>query len=222
MWTETSIKSQNIRPIAVRPIAGRALNQLPPEDVTQLLLDWCEGDRGALSRLMPLVYDELHRQAERYMRRERPDHTLQPTALVHETFLQLVDQSRIQWQNRAQFFGVAAQLMRRIVLKYARRQRTNKRWGQVIRVPFDDEVAATEKTAADLIALDEALERLTSFDPRQGRIMELRYFGGLTVEEAASCLDLSTATVKRETRIARAWLQREMTRTSTLAAGPQE
>ena len=198
------------------------MSEFPPRDVTQLLLDWCDGDHAALSRLMPLVYDELHRQAERAMRRERPDHTLQPTALVHETFLQLVDQNRIQWQNRAQFFGVAAQLMRRIVLKYARRQRTSKRWGQVIRVPFDDALASTEKSAADLIALDEALERLSSFDPRQSRIMELRYFGGLTVEEAATCLDLSTATVKRETRIARAWLQREMTRTGDAEVRPAE
>jgi RNA polymerase sigma factor (TIGR02999 family) len=179
-------------------------------DVTQLLLDWCHGDREALDELMPLVYDELHRQAERFMRRERRDHTLQPTALVHETFLRLVDQNRVEWRNRAQFFGVAAQLMRRIVLKHARRRGAGKRGGEAVRVSLDEAERAGEKSAADLLALDEALTRLAAIDPRQGRIVELRYFGGLTVEEAAACLDLSTATVKREARLARAWLQREM------------
>ncbi|MCP3963876.1 MAG: sigma-70 family RNA polymerase sigma factor [bacterium] len=183
-----------------------------PTDVTRLLLDWCSGDEQALAQLMPLVYDELHRRAESYMRRERKDHTLQPTALVHEAFLQLIDQNRVRWQNRTQFFAVAAQLMRRIVLKHARSHRADKRGGKSIKVTFDEAAVTTEKTAADLVALDEALDRLTSFDPRQGRIVELRYFGGLTVEEVAECLELSTATVKRETRIARAWLQREMTR----------
>ncbi len=179
-------------------------------DVTQLLLDWCNGDSAALADLMPLVYDELHRQAERYMRRERHDHTLQPTALVHETYLQLVEQNRVQWQNRAQFFGVASQMMRRIVLKHARRHNTEKRGGQVVRIPLDDSQIPAEDRAAEVIALDEALERLTTFDPRQARIVELRYFGGLTIEETAACLELSTATVKREARIARAWLEAEM------------
>ncbi|MEM7356287.1 MAG: sigma-70 family RNA polymerase sigma factor [Acidobacteriota bacterium] len=188
------------------------MKQPPSREVTELLLDWCDGSPEALSRLMPLVYDELHQQAERFMRRERQDHTLQPTALVHETFLHLVDQSRIQWQNRAQFFGVAAQLMRRIVLKYARRQHADKRGGKAIRVPLDEGLVAAEKSTADLIALDEVLDRLAELDPRQGQIMELRYFGGLTVEEVAVCLELSTATVKRETRIARAWLLREINR----------
>lgn len=185
--------------------------QSPSSDVTQLLLDWCSGDQAALEQLMPLVYDELHRRAERYMRRERQDHTLQPTALVHEAFLQLVDQNRVQWQNRAQFFGVAAKLMRRIVLKHARSHRTDKRGGNAIRVPLDEAEVAVEKSAADLVALDEALNRLAAFDERQSRIVELRYFGGLTIDEVATCLELSTATVKREARIARAWLQREMT-----------
>ncbi len=194
------------------------MNLQPSREVTQLLLDWCDGDRAALSQLMPLVYDELHEQAERFMRRERRDHTLQPTALVHETFLHLIDQSRIQWQNRAQFFGVAAQLMRRVVLKYARRQHADKRWGNAIRVPLNDGLASIDNSVADLFALDEVLTRLAELDPRQGQIMELRYFGGLTVEEVASCLELSTATVKRETRIARAWLQREMTRRQPMEA----
>ena len=194
------------------------MNQQPSQEVTQLLLDWCDGDRAALSQLMPLVYDELHEQAERYMRHERRDHTLQPTALVHETFLHLIDQSRIQWQNRAQFFGVAAQLMRRVVLKHARRQHANKRWGKAIRVPLNDGLASIDNSLADLFALDEVLTRLAEFDPRQSQIMELRYFGGLTVDEVAACLELSTATVKRETRIARAWMQREMTRRQPMEA----
>jgi len=184
------------------------------DDVTQLLLEWCGGDQDALERLVPLVYAELHLQAERAMRRERADHTLQPTALVHETFLQLVDQRRIQWQNRAQFFGVAAQLMRRIVLKYARSRRAAKRGGDAVRVPLDEGVAAAgalaEARAAEIIALDEALERLAAIDPRQSRIVELRYFGGLTVEETAEVMELSTATIKREARFARAWLQRDL------------
>ena len=146
------------------------------------------------------------------MRRERRNHTLQPTALVHETFLQLVDQNRVQWSNRAQFFGVAAQMMRRVVLKYARSEKAAKRGGGVIKVPIDEALDRAEMRAPDLIALDEALTRLTSFDPRQGSIVEMRYFGGLTIEEVAECLALSTATVKREARIARAWLQREMVR----------
>lgn len=180
-------------------------------DVTRLLLDWCEGDAQALAELMPLVYDQLHSQAERTMRREREDHTLQPTALVHEAFLQLIDQERIQWRNRAQFFGVAAQLMRRIVLKHARRHKTAKRGGQTIRVPLDESMVPGTDHAADVLALDEALTRLSVFDPRQGRIVELRYFGGMTIEEVAEFMTLSTATVKRETRIAQAWLHREMT-----------
>lgn len=178
-----------------------------PEDVTQLLLDWCGGDQDALQRLMPLVYSELHLQAERAMRKERSDHTLQPTALVHETFLQLVDQERIHWRNRAQFFGVACQLMRRIVLKYARHHNTAKRGGGAVRVPLDEGAVAADHKAAELIALDDALERLAAMDRRQSRIIELRYFGGLTIDETAEVLDLSTATVKREARFARAWLQ---------------
>ncbi len=185
------------------------------KDVTQLLIDWRDGDSEALETLMPLVYDELRRQAERAMRRERHDHTLQPTALVHETYLQLVDQNRVRWQNRAQFFGVAAGLMRRIMLKHARSHNTEKRGGRVRRVPIDlatkTDLVAADQSAAELIALDEALERLATFDPRQSKILELRHFGGLTIEEAAVCLDVSPATVKREARSAQAWLKRELT-----------
>jgi RNA polymerase sigma factor (TIGR02999 family) len=181
------------------------------KDVTQLLLDWRDGDQEALATLMPLVYDELRRQAERYMRRERRDHTLQPTALVHETYLQLVDQNRVRWQSRAQFFGVAARLMRRIVLKHARSHNAKKRGGQAKKIPLDDDLAGVQKDAAELIALDEALDRLATFDPRQSKILELRHFGGLTIEEAAVCLEVSPATVKREARLAQAWLKRELT-----------
>lgn len=181
------------------------------QPVTQLLLNWCDGDEAALEQLMPMVYDELHRQAERAMHGERHEHTLQPTALVHEAFLQLVDQDRVQWRNRAQFFGVAALLMRRIVLKYARWHNANKRGGRTVRVALDEAETTPEERATDLLALDEALIDLESFDPRQSRIVELRYFGGLTIDEVAVCLDVSPATVKREMRIARAWLQRAMT-----------
>ncbi len=184
--------------------------QAPSKDVTQLLLDWRDGDQEALSSLLPLVYDELRRQAGRYMRRERQDHTLQPTALVHEAYLQLVDQNRVRWRSRAQFFGVAAELMRRIVLKHARSHNTEKRGGQAKRVPLQDNLAV-EKSAAELIALDEALERLAAFDPRQSKILELRHFGGLTIDEVAVFLDVSPATIKREARLAQAWLKRELT-----------
>lgn len=189
-------------------------------EVTQLLVDWGEGSAQALDDLIPLVYDELHRQARRSMWRERRDHTLQPTALVHETFLQLVDQNRVLWQNRAQFFGIAAQLMRRIVLKHARRHNTEKRGGHAIKIPLDDTVVAVQRRAADLLALDEALERLQALDARQARIVELRYYGGLTIEEAAEVVGVSTATIKREARLARAWLQREMTKSVAGEAEP--
>lgn len=187
------------------------MSQTSSKDVTQLLLDWRAGDLEALATLMPLVYDELRRQAERYMRRERRDHTLQPTALVHETYLQLVDQNRVRWQGRAQFFGVASELMRRIMLKHARSHNTEKRGGQARRVPLEDDLAAVEKSADEIIALDEALKRLATFDARQSKILELRHFGGLTIEEAAECLDVSPATVKREARLGQAWLKRELT-----------
>ena len=185
-----------------------------------MLLDWRDGDQEALSSLMPLVYDELRRQADRYMRRERQDHTLQPTALVHETYLQLVDQNRVRWRSRAQFFGVAAELMRRIVLKHARSHNTEKRGGQAKRVPIEnDDMAVADQSAAELIALDEALERLAQFDPRQSKILELRHFGGLTIDEAAACLDVSPATVKREARLAHAWLKRELAPPHTTVPG---
>lgn len=200
------------------PTAPFALGKPPAEvrkghmarDVTQLLIDWNNGDRQALDRLMPMVYDELHRQAERYMRRERREHTLQPTALVNEAFLQLIDQTRVRWQSRTHFFGVAAQLMRRVMMLHARSQRAAKRGANVPRVPFEDTFMITDDRAADLVELDDALGALEAFDPRLARIVELKFFGGLTVEEMAEVLDLSTATVKREWRTARAWLLSEV------------
>ncbi|MEM8998524.1 MAG: sigma-70 family RNA polymerase sigma factor, partial [Acidobacteriota bacterium] len=193
---------------------GTAAASAAAHDVTTLLIEWCDGDEKALEQLMPLVYGELLSQARRALRRERPDHTLQPTALVHEAFLQLIDQNRVRWQNRAHFFGVSARLMRRVMLKYARQRQATKRGGGVRAETLDgDQIADIdigERRAAELIALDEALTALEALDPRQGAVVELRYFGGLTVEEAAEYLKISTATVKRETRLARAWLQSQL------------
>ena len=182
------------------------------KDVTQLLVDWSRGDPGALDSLLPLVYDELYRLAEHYMRRERFDHTLQPTALVNEAYLRLVDQTRVRWRNRAHFIGVAAQLMRRVTVKHAERHRAAKRGGGVLKVPFDEAATATKASEEDVIALDEAMERLRELDPRQSRIVELRFFGGLTGREMAEVLGVSPSTIDREWRLARAWLRRELRR----------
>ena len=184
-----------------------------PSDVTDLLRRWHEGDREALERLMPLVYQELHRIASRYLRHERPGHTLQSTALVHEAYVKLVDQRRVDWQNRAQFFGLAAQAMRRILVDHARARSREKRGSGAPLVALDavQPVAAESNVhPADAIALDRALEKLETFDPGQARIVELRFFGGLTVEETADILGTSPSTVKREWTLARAWLYREL------------
>ncbi len=176
------------------------------EDVTQLLIDWNEGDQGALGDLVPLVYDELHRLAESHMRRERQNHTLQPTALVNEAYMQLVDQTRVKWKNRQQFFAVSATLMRRIVLKHARRHGAQKRGGGVSPVQAEDDLLVSPEKASHIVAVDEALQALEKIDPRQAKVVELRFFCGFTIEETASTLDLSPATVKREWTMARAWL----------------
>lgn len=181
------------------------------DDVTRLLLAWCEGDQQALAELMPLIYDELHRLAEHAMRRERSDHTLQPTALVHETFLRLVDQRRVRWRNRAHFIGVSAQLMRRVTVKHAERHRTAKRGGGARRISFDEALASGTATEDHILALDEALERLRELDQRQSQIVELRFFGGLNGQEIAEFLGISRRTVDREWRLARTWLKRELT-----------
>jgi RNA polymerase sigma factor (TIGR02999 family) len=182
------------------------------KDVTRLLLDWSAGDRAALDQVMPLVYDELRRLAGQYLRRQRPGHTLQPTALVHEAYIRLVDQSHVQWQNRAHFFGMAAQVMRRILVDHARRHQAAKRGSGARTVALDDAVSFSKERQVDLVALDDALTGLATFDPQQCRIVELRFFGGLTIEETAEVLGLSPATVKREWNMAKTWLHKQVRR----------
>ena len=178
--------------------------------VTQLLLDWGDGNQEALDDLMPMVYEELRLMAHRQLRGERAGHTLNTTALVHEAYFKLVDQNRVEWQNRAHFFGIAAQAMRRILLMYARARHRQKRGGGQEPLPLDDVIALTDARAEALIDLDDTLTRLENIDERLVRIVECRYFGGLTIEETAQALDLSPATIKREWRAARAWLQRAL------------
>ncbi len=182
-----------------------------PSDVTQLLVNWNNGDQAALDELLPLVNDELRRLARNYLRRENPGHTLQPTALVNEAYLRLIDQKQVQWQNRAHFFGIAAQLMRRILVDHARRHAYAKRGGGAMQVSFDEGMAVTEAKAAELLAVHEALEKLSAMDPRKGRIVELRFFGGLNLDETAEILEISSPTVQREWRATKAWLHRILT-----------
>ena len=179
-------------------------------EVTEILHDWSAGDGAAKERLFPLVYDELRRQARGFLSKERADHTLQPTALVHEAYLKLVDQTRVSWQNRAHFFGIASQLMRRIVIDHARAHASGKRGGAAIRLSLDDVRIPPEERAAGLIALDEALKDLAQFDERKSQIVEMRFFGGLTDEEIAEVLQISTRTVLRDWKTARLWLYREL------------
>ena len=180
-------------------------------EVTQLLVEWGNGDQAALDKLLPLVNAELRQLAKRYMRRESPGHTLQTSALVNEAYLRLVDQKNVQWQNRAHFLGIAAQLMRRILIDHARKAQYAKRGGGALRVSLDETAAVTEAKAAELLAVDEALEKLTAMDARKGRLVELRFFGGMTEEETAEVLGVSVPTVQREWRAAKAWLHRMLT-----------
>jgi RNA polymerase sigma-70 factor, ECF subfamily len=180
------------------------------KSITRLLKEGSRGDKGALDELLPLVYQELRRLAEAYMSRERDNHTLQPTALVHEAYLRLIDQKSVDWQNRAQFFGLAAQMMRRILITHAQTRRRLKRGGPEERLSLDEAVSFFTERDVDLAALDEALSRLESFDPQQGRMVELRFFGGLSVEETAAVMGISPATVKREWATAKLWLKREL------------
>jgi RNA polymerase sigma factor (TIGR02999 family) len=185
---------------------------IAPEGVTQLLKDWNEGDQSALDRLMPLVHAELRRLANNYLRRERANHTLQPTALVNEAYLKLVDQKNARWQNRAQFFGVAAQLMRRILVDHARLHRAEKRGGSdQQRLSLTNIERTTDTPDIDLLALHEALNELAEVDPQQSRIVELKFFGGLSIEETAEVLSVGHATVERDWKMARAWLRRKLT-----------
>jgi len=183
----------------------------PSHSTSRLLRAWGRGDLQARDDLLPLVYRELRRQAAGYLRHERADHTLQPTALVHEAYLRLAGQERIAWQNRAQFFGVAAQMMRRILVDHARGRRAAKRPGAAIKVAFDERAGAIQPRDCELLALDEALNELTTIDPRLGRIVELRYFGGLSEQEVANVLATSRSTITREWQTARTWLYRRMT-----------
>ncbi len=182
------------------------------EEISDLLIAWGNGDRAALDQLMPLVYDELRRLAHHYLGRERLGHTLQTSALVNEVYLKLVNERAMQWQNRAHFFAVAANLMRIILVDYARRRNYAKRGGGAQRVSFDEALAVSDEQTADLLALDDALRALAAQDARKSQVAELRFFGGLSVEETAEVLKVSPVTVMREWRLAKAWLHRELSR----------
>ena len=180
-------------------------------DITQLLIQWRAGNEAALEQLMPLVYDELRRVARRSMRRERSDHTLQTTALVNEAYLRIVKASQVDWRDRAHFFAIAAQLMRRVLVDEARKRNFQKRGGHATRVALDDDLAPTQQRELDLLELNEALNRLAQFAPRKCQVVELRFFGGLSIDETGEALDVSTDIVKREWRTAKLWLWRELT-----------
>jgi RNA polymerase sigma factor (TIGR02999 family) len=182
----------------------------PRSDATELLLAWSNGDQSAFDKLVPLVYQELRVLAQRYMRHERPDNTLQATALVNEAYARLIDVNRIQWQNRAHFLAVAAQTMRRILVEFARHRRRQKRGGDAVRVTIDDAMEIAQDKDADLVALSDALSALATFDPRMSQAVELRFFGGLSVQETADVLKVSPETVMRDWKTAKAWLLREL------------
>jgi RNA polymerase sigma factor (TIGR02999 family) len=182
----------------------------PHNEITQLLLRWSRGDQAALNQLMPIVYDELYKLAQGYLRRERPDHTLQPTALINEAYLRLVKQDFPEWQSRRHFYGVAAQLMRQILVDYARSHAADKRGGGWQILSLDESLTFSDEKAAEFVALDDALLALAKFDRRKVRIIELRYFGGLSLEETAAELGISITTIGDEMRLARAWLRREL------------
>jgi RNA polymerase sigma-70 factor, ECF subfamily len=187
------------------------MTTLSPQGVTELLLEWRQGDSAALDKLTPLVYDELRRIAHRFMRQERDGHTLQTTALVNEAYVRLVGQREVRWQNRAHFFAVTAQVMRRVLIDHARRRRYAKRGGEAQQVPLEDASVMSQGRAAELVALDAALEALAKLDPRKSRVVELRYFGGLSIEETAEVLEVSPMTVRRDWRAAKAWLYKAVT-----------
>ena len=187
-----------------------SLPQSAPTEVTQLLLDWGKGDQSALDRLMPLVYGELRKLARRHLNKERPGQTLQTTDLIHETYLKLVNQRRVKWQNRAHFFGVSAQLMRRILVDRARRKNRIKHGGGATAITLDEGLVVAKTSPLDLVAFDEALTRLAEIDERKAQVVELRFFGGLSVEEAAEFLKVSDITIMRESKMAKAWLHRAL------------
>lgn len=186
------------------------MTTLPVDDVTGLLIEWRQGDKAALDKLTPLVYDEIRRIAHRYMQGEREGHTLQTTALVNEAYLRLAGQHKVDWQDRAHFFAVTAQVMRHILIDHARRRHYAKRGGGAQQVTFDEAVAMPQQRARELVALDDALEELAKIDPRKSRVVELRYFGGLNLEETAEVLAVSVMTVRRDWRAAKAWLYKRV------------
>ncbi len=183
------------------------------QQITQLLKQWSKGDAEVLDNLMPLVYEEMRRQASGYLRRERSDHTLQPTALINEAYLKLIDQRDVKWQNRAHFFAIAAQAMRRILVDYARERKREKRGGAAENLPLDEALTiVSQEKSVDLVALDEALNKLAKFDERQAKVVELRYFSGLSIDETAEVLNVSNVTVRRDFNMAKAWLHQEITK----------
>lgn len=181
-----------------------------PHDVTQLLVAWSNGDEAARDELIPLVYDELHRLAHQHMHRERPGHTLQTSALVNEAFVRLVDQRNVHWQNRSHFFGIAAQMMRRVLVDYARSRQAEKRGGDAVQVTLHDELIVSDEKNDEVVALDDALTSLAGLDPRKCQIVEMRFFAGLSIEETAGVLSISPGTVMREWTLAKAWLRKEI------------
>ena len=187
------------------------MTTLSQPNVTELLLEWQHGDKEALDRLTPLIYDELRRMAHRYVQRERAGHTLETTALVNEAYLRLIGQETVDWQNRAHFFAVTAQVMRHVLIDHARRRQFAKRGGEAQRIPLDEASVMSQERATELVALDEALENLAKIDPRKSRVVELRYFGGLSLQETADVLQISLMTARRDWRAAKAWLYKVVT-----------
>jgi RNA polymerase sigma-70 factor, ECF subfamily len=190
-----------------------SMDTASPNEITQQLVAWSKGDAAALEQLIPTVYQELRRMADRYLRRENAEHSLQPTALVHEAYLRLIDQTQVQWQNRAHFFGVAAQMMRRILVDHAKTKHREKRGGEMRKLSLEEAANYTHERAAELVALDDALQSLAELDERKSHIVELRYFGGLTVEETAQVLSISPQTVMRDWNLAKAWLYQQLSQT---------
>jgi RNA polymerase sigma factor (TIGR02999 family) len=192
----------------------KEMNEKAPSEITQMLIELTGGNQDVVNQILPHIYDELRRLAGSYLRRERADHTLQPTALVHEAYMKLIDQKQVHWQNRAHFFGIAAQVMRRILMDHARKHTAEKRGGDADKLPLEEEIlVVSHEKSADLIALDDALQTLAEFDEQKAKIVELRYFGGLSIEETAEVMGVSVPTINRQWRMAKAWLHAELART---------
>ncbi len=190
------------------------MSEKAPSEITQMLIELTGGNRDVVNQILPHIYDELRRLAGSYLRRERADHTLQPTALVHEAYMKLIDQKQVHWQNRAHFFGIAAQVMRRILMDHARKHTAEKRGGDADKLPLEEEIlVVSHERSGDLIALDDALQALAQFDEQKAKIVELRYFGGLSIEETAEVMGVSVPTINRQWRMAKAWLHSELART---------